>query len=87
MLSNFFTSLADGLTSFASSAITMIVDIFEGLFLVTGEAGAVTGLTPIAEIGIAFLAIAMVYKFLPVVLSWFRLGSKGKRRARKATAK
>lgn len=83
MLSNFFTSLGSALTSFVEMLVKMIVDLFKGLFCTVGEEGAITGITPIAEIAIVFIAIGMVYKMLPTVIGWFRLRSRTGRKAKR----
>lgn len=83
MLSNFFTSLGAALTSFVQMLATMIIDLFKSLFCVTSEQGAITGLTPVAEIAIVFIAIAMCYKMLPTVIGWFRLRAKTGRKAKR----
>lgn len=84
MLTSFFSDIASGLTTFVPAFFKAILDAFTNLFLVTGEAGAVTGLTPVAEIAIGFLVIGMVYKILPTIIGWFKLRmSKRKARRRK----
>lgn len=83
MLSNFFTDLATGVSSFVTTLVDLIIKLFTGLFCeVDATTHAITGLSPVAEIAIAFLAIYMCYKFLPTVLGWFKLKSKTGRKKR-----
>ena len=85
MLSAVLTDIATGLGTLVPAFFKALLDGFTGLFVVTtGEgASATTKLTPVGDIAIVFIIIAMVYKIAPTVVGWLRLSMR-KRKARKA---
>ena len=85
MLSAVLTDIATGLGTLVPAFFKALLDGFTGLFIVTtGEgASATTKLTPVGDIAIVFIIIAMVYKIAPTVVGWLRLSMR-KRKARKA---
>lgn len=85
MLSEVLTNIATGLGTLVPAFFKALLDGFTGLFIVTtGEgASATTKLTPVGDIAIVFIIIAMVYKIAPTVVGWLKLGySKFKSRKR-----
>ena len=85
MLSAVLSDIATGLGTLVPAFFKALLDGFTGLFVVTtGEgASATTKLTPVGDIAIVFIIIAMVYKIAPTVVGWLRLSMR-KRKARKA---
>ena len=86
MISEIFTDIATGLGDLVPAFFGALLEGFTKLFLVTtGEgASAVTKLTPVGEVAVVFIVIGMVYKILPTVVGWLRLGiSRRKRRKAK----
>ena len=85
MLSAVLSDIATGLGTLVPAFFKALLDGFTGLFIVTtGEgASATTKLTPVGDIAIVFIIIAMVYKIAPTVVGWLRLSMR-KRKARKA---
>ena len=87
MISEIFTDIATGLGDLVPAFFGALLEGFTKLFLVTttGEGSTtVTKLTPVGEVAIVFIVIGMVYKILPTVVGWLRLGiSKRKRRKAK----
>lgn len=82
MITEIFSDIATGLGSLVPSFFKALLDGFTNLFIKTGEAGAVS-LTPVGEVAIAFIVIGMVYKIMPTVIGWLKLGVS-KRKSRKA---
>lgn len=86
MISEIFGDIATGLGELVPSFFGALLEGFTKLFLVTSGEGtsAVTKLTPVGEIAVVFIVIGMVYKILPTVVGWLRLGvSRRKRRKTK----
>lgn len=88
MFSDIFTDIATGLGELVPAFFGALLEGFTKLFLTTtGEgASAVTKLTPVGEIAIVFIVIGMVYKIMPTVVGWLRLGVS-RRKRRRATRK
>lgn len=88
MFSDIFTDIATGLGELVPAFFGALLEGFTKLFLTTtGEgASAVTKLTPVGEIAIVFIVIGMVYKIMPTVVGWLKLGisKKKKSKAKKA---
>lgn len=88
MISEIFTDIATGLGDLVPAFFGALLEGFTKLFLVTTGEGsaAVTKLTPVGEVAIVFIVIGMVYKILPTVVGWLRLGisRRKKRKAKKS---
>lgn len=83
MLSTILGDLASGIGSFLPALGSSFLDAFLALFFITGEAGAVTGITPLAEMGLLGMVIGASYKFIPMIVGWFRLKVRRGRGRRK----
>lgn len=83
MLTTILGDLASGIGTFLPSLAGSFLEAFLALFFVTGEAGAVTGITPLAEIGLLGMIIGASYKFVPMIVGWFRLRVSRRRAAKK----
>lgn len=81
MLTSIFTEIGSGLGSLVPTFFEALLTGFTTLFIQTGEAGALT-LTPVGEVAIVFIVIAMVYKIAPTVIGWLKLqmGKKGSKK-------
>lgn len=90
MLTNLIQDFITVLTDLVPALGTAVVGLFTELFLVTGEAGAISGLSPVGTVAVFFLAYYFCIGLLPRVMSLMKLGwSKGMaklkaRRAKKA---
>lgn len=88
MFSSIFTDIATGLGELVPAFFGALLEGFTKLFLsTTGEgSSAVTKLTPVGEIAIVFIVIGMVYKIMPTVVGWLKLGisKRKKSKAKKA---
>lgn len=87
-IGSIITDFGGGLVSLLPLLGEALVQTFLALFFVTsGTEGNLTyALNPLGNIAIFFLIVSACYKFIPMVVGWFRLRSKGSRRRRRARA-
>ena len=83
-ITQLLTEIGGGIGSFLPALVTALVDGFVGLFFLTGEGGAITGMSPLAIVSITFFIIGSCYKLVPTIAGWLKLSAKKRRKAKKA---
>ena len=78
-IGSIITSFGEGILSLLPMMGQALVDTFMALFFTVGE-NTVT-LNPLGMISIFYLVISACYKFIPMIVGWFKL--RAKRNARK----
>lgn len=83
-IAELLTEIGTGIGTFLPSLVTALVDGFVGLFFITGESGAISGMSPVAIVSLTFFIFGACYKLIPTIAGWLKLQSKRRKRARRA---
>ena len=83
-ISELIAEIGTGIGTFLPALVTALVDGFVGLFFITGESGAITGMSPVAVVSLTFFVFDACYKLIPMIAGWLKLQARRKKRARRA---
>lgn len=81
-IATFLGNIGEGIKTFVPDLVGGMLEAFTGLFFVVGEAGAITGLSPLGIASLSFFVVGLCYKFLPTVLGWLKTRSARRKKVR-----